>query len=58
LIETLNDSYPGVKDRLYESGRLRRDVIAIVDGRATKLGLGQLLAEDSEVQFLPVVISG
>ncbi len=58
LIDAFDGSYPGVKNRLSESGKLKEDIIAFVDGQAAKLGLTQPLVESSEVRFIIVIIGG
>ena len=58
LINSLNFSFPGVKERLCEFGKLRKDLIVVVDGKASKQGFSQNLAKTSEVSLLPIVSGG
>ena len=58
LIDALDHSYPGVKDRLCEFGQLKEDIMAFVDDQPAKLGLMQPVYEYSEVRFLPIVSGG
>lgn len=58
LIDALEEAYPGVKQRLCGSGKLRAGVVVIVDGRVTQLDSVQHVDEHSEVSFLPAVSGG
>ena len=58
VIENLERAYPGIKARLCENGRLRPNVSVAVDGRVSRQGLRQRLAETSEVHFLPAISGG
>jgi len=58
VIENLERAYPGIKTRLCEDGRLRPNLSVAVDGRVSRQGLRQRLAETSEVHFLPAISGG
>ena len=58
LIDVLGIQYPGIKDRLCESGHLRKDLMVIVDGKAFKMGFEQALTDDSEIRFIPIITGG
>jgi molybdopterin converting factor small subunit len=58
VIENLEKSYPGIKARLCEGGRLRPNISVVVDGLVSQQGLRQHLAERSEVHFLPAMSGG
>ncbi|UCC62533.1 MAG: MoaD/ThiS family protein [Anaerolineae bacterium] len=58
VIENLERAYPGIEARLCEDGRLRPNISVAVDGRVSRQGLRQRLAETSEVHFLPVISGG
>jgi molybdopterin synthase sulfur carrier subunit len=58
VIENLERAYPGIEARLCEDGRLRPNVSVAVDGRVSRQGLRQRLAETSEVHFLPAISGG
>jgi molybdopterin converting factor small subunit len=58
LIEAIDLAYPGVKERLYESDQLRKDLVVLVDGRASRLGLSQRVTEGSEIRFLSSISGG
>lgn len=61
LVESLESSYPGMKERLCEeSGELRRFVNIYVNGEDVRFldGLATALGEDDEVSIVPAVAGG
>ncbi len=58
LVEVLDVSFPGLKDRLCEDGRLRPTFSVAVDGLVSPRRLNQKLEPGSEVHFLPVISGG
>ena len=58
LIENIDGTYPGFKNRLVENGRIRPNIAVAIDGEITPLGLIQKVPEDSEVHFLPAISGG
>jgi molybdopterin synthase sulfur carrier subunit len=58
VIESLDERFPGIKDRLCEKGDLRPNILVIVDGEVSRHRLRQVLSENSEVHFLPAVSGG
>ena len=56
-IESLEVQYPGVKDRLYEGGKIRPNISVMVDGQVSHLKMREKLTDDSEVHFV-IAISG
>lgn len=58
VIEALDRTYPGVKERLLVQGRLAPGLMATVDGKRALRGLEQPLDEGSEVRFLPLMAGG
>lgn len=58
VIESLDERFPGIKDRLCEENSLRPNIIVIVDGEVSHRRLRQVLSENSEVHFLPAVSGG
>ena len=56
-IENLEAQFPGVKERLCESERIRPNISVFVDGQVTNLKLRERLEEKSEVHFV-IAISG
>ena len=58
VIENLDARYPGIKDRLYDQGTLRRNIAVVVDGVTSRQRLRHRLAETSEVHFVPAISGG
>ena len=58
LIENIDETYPGFKNRLVENGRIRPNIAVAIDGEITPLGLLQKVPEESEVHFLPAISGG
>ena len=58
VIENLDRSFPGVKERLVEDNRVKPGVSVAVDGEVTPLGLLEKVQDDSEVHFLPAIGGG
>lgn len=58
LINNLDEKYPGVKNRLLEGGRVKRNISVAIDGEISRLGLLEKVEEDSEVHFIPAVGGG
>ena len=61
LVESLEATYPGMKERLCEeSGELRRFVNIYVNGEDVRFldGLATVLGEDDEVSIVPAVAGG
>ena len=58
VIDALEASYPGVKERLVVHGQLASGIMATVDGKRALRGLEQQVGVESEVRFLPVMAGG
>ena len=58
VIEALDRSFPGIKDRLCVADELRPGIAVAVDTQVTRRGLGQPVGDHSEVHFLPAVSGG
>ena len=58
IIEALDGTYPGIKDRLCDAHGLRPGIAVAVDTQVARLGLAQPVGEHSEVHFLPAVSGG
>jgi molybdopterin synthase sulfur carrier subunit len=58
VIDAMEAAYPGVRARLCDGDRLRPGLSVVVDGKASRRGLGQPLTEASEVHFVPAVGGG
>jgi molybdopterin synthase sulfur carrier subunit len=58
VVDDLEASYPGLKDRLCEGDVLRSGLAVAVDGTISSLGLMQKVGDTSEVHFLPAIGGG
>jgi molybdopterin converting factor small subunit len=58
VIDALELSYPGIKDRLCDANGLRPGIAVAVDTQVARAGLLQPVGEISEVHFLPAVVGG
>jgi molybdopterin synthase sulfur carrier subunit len=58
IIDALERTFPGVKDRLCDANGLRPGIAVAVDTQIARLGLGEKVGDKSEVHFLPAVSGG
>ena len=58
LIESLEQSHPGFRERLCAGDALRAGMAVVVDTEVAKLGLQQPVSDKSEVHFLPAIGGG
>ena len=58
IIDNLDKSYPGVKQRLMEDYGIRPGISVVVDGEVSPLGVLEKVGENSEVHFLPAIGGG
>lgn len=58
IIDNLDKEFPGMKERLVDSGRVKPNISVAVDGEVTTLGMLEKVGEDSEVHFLPAIGGG
>ncbi len=58
IIESLDQKYPGFKDRLVEDGRVKPNISVAIDGEITPLGMIEKVSEESDVHFLPAISGG
>jgi molybdopterin synthase sulfur carrier subunit len=58
IIEALEASYPGIKERLCSGNRLNPALSVSIDGRISRRGLLEAVQEQSEVHFLLAVAGG
>ena len=58
IIESLDQKFPGFKDRLVEDGRVKPNISVAIDGEITPLGMIEKGSEESEVHFLPAISGG
>jgi molybdopterin synthase sulfur carrier subunit len=58
VIDNLERTWPGVRDRLISEGRLRSNISVAVDGEVTPLGLREPVSASSEVHFVAAISGG
>ena len=58
IIENLEKTSPGIKDRLVEGNRIKPNISVAVDGEVSLLGMLEKVGEQSEVHFLPAMGGG
>lgn len=60
VLDNLELTYPGFKERLFEDGELKRFINLFVDGQEirTQAGLDTAVREDSEVSIIPAMAGG
>jgi molybdopterin converting factor small subunit len=58
VVDALERTYPGFKDRLLVQGQLAPGIMATVDGKRALRSLQQQVAEESAVRFLPIMTGG
>ena len=58
VIENLEESYPGFRERLIDQNRVKPNIAVAIDGEITPLGLIGKVSEASEVHFLPAISGG
>ena len=58
IIENLEESYPGFRERLIDQNRVKPNIAVAIDGEITPLGLIGKVSEASEVHFLPAISGG
>lgn len=58
VIDRLDELFPGIRERLCEDDRLRRNISLVVDGHVSQQRLRHPLDESSEVHFIPAISGG
>ena len=58
VIDGLDLQYPGVKDRLVESGKIRPSLAVSIDGEVARMGMQEKVGPRSEVHFVPAIAGG
>lgn len=57
-VQSLDNEYPGVMERLCPEGKLRAGTSVTVDQNVTPRGLSQKVDSESEIHFLPAIGGG
>ena len=58
VIDRLETLYPGMKDRLVESGQIRSNLAVAIDGEVARMGLLEKIGEAREIHFVPAIGGG
>lgn len=58
IINTLEERFPGIKERLLQDGDFRPDITVAIDGELGLDGLAERVGEDSEVHFVAPISGG
>ncbi len=58
VIDNLDATFPGMKERLCQGNSLQPGLTVAVDGSVTALGLWQRVWDESEIHFLPAIGGG
>ncbi len=60
IIDALEKTYPGIRDRLCDEGggRIRPNIALVVDGLRSAQGLRAAVSEESEIHFVPAISGG
>lgn len=58
IIDRLDETHPGIKDRLCQDGQLRPNIAVVVDGVSNRQGVRARLEATSEVHFVPAISGG
>jgi len=58
IVNSLEEKFPGIKDRLVDGNRIKPNISVAVDGEITPLGMLEKVGEESEVHFLPAIGGG
>lgn len=58
VIDALERTYPGLKERLCDEDRIRPNIAVVVDGLRSAQGLRTRVTETSEVHFVPAISGG
>jgi molybdopterin synthase sulfur carrier subunit len=58
IIDNLEARFPGLKERLVQSGEIRPHIAVAIDGDVSPEGLEQDVQESSEIHFIPALSGG
>ena len=58
VIDNLEQTWPGIRERLVTENRLRSNISVAVDGEVTPLGLLESVSPSSEVHFVAAISGG
>jgi len=58
VIENLERAFPGIREKLLDGGKLRRNLAVAIDGEIAPLGLLECVEPGSEIHFVAAVQGG
>jgi molybdopterin synthase sulfur carrier subunit len=58
VIDALELTYPGMKQRICDDYRIRPNIAVVVDGLRSAQGLRTRVTEKSEIHFVPAISGG
>ncbi|MCL4507005.1 MAG: MoaD/ThiS family protein [Chloroflexi bacterium] len=58
VIDSLDERFPGMRDRLCDQERIRPNIAVVVDGLRSQHGMRERVNADSEVHFVPAISGG
>jgi sulfur-carrier protein len=58
IVDTLEASYPGFKERLCDGDRIHPAIAVYIDGVLSRAGMRQRVSENAEIHFLPAISGG
>jgi sulfur-carrier protein len=58
IIDNLERSFPGLKERVLEGDHLRPNISVAIDGEISPLGLLERVAPQSEIHFVAAIRGG
>ena len=58
VIDNLEASYPGFKERLCDGERIRPNIAVYVDGVISRDGMRKQVGSEAEIHFLPAISGG
>ena len=58
VIDSLDQLYPGIRERLMDQDKLRPNISVAVDGDVTPMGLLEAVGPQSEVHFVAAIKGG
>ncbi|HEV2423889.1 MAG TPA: MoaD/ThiS family protein [Terriglobia bacterium] len=58
IIDNLEQTWPGIRDRFVAGDRLRPNISVAVDGEVSPLGLLERVSPSSEVHFVAAISGG
>ncbi|MBI3696833.1 MAG: MoaD/ThiS family protein [Acidobacteria bacterium] len=58
IIDNLEQTWPGIRERLLVENHLRRNISVAVDGEVSPLGLLERVSPSSEVHFVAAISGG